>query len=285
MTDYNDTRSIGYDLMMQIVEMMKHRLFQNPVLLAIPFSPNDERCKKRQRRRKPTKGGKKQVDIEDEKVDEFFPLQIFEEDEDFYEANIEPLFQSHHFMIADFEQAVDEDDQVGGILLNITLLFPFSSNGTNEINSAMKAVFYIDNTEYMRESEYRISSCILIGEDPLTGPAYKDLQKDVGIPYRHFTVDEIQYPSCVFNSEYQLLSQVETDEILSQLNLKSKIYLPKLLMGDPVIKYFGWNKDDVIRIRRKSVGLPTIIDSSICYAVVVASVPKQQKKDKKTTFE
>jgi DNA-directed RNA polymerase subunit H (RpoH/RPB5) len=270
---------------MKIVEMMQHRLFGNPVLLAVPFSPNDERCKKRQRRRKPAKGGKKQVEVDDERVDEFFPLEIFEEDENFYEDNIEPLFQSHHFMIADFEQAVDEDDDQVGILRNITLLFPFSSNGTNEINSAMKAVFYIDNTEYMRESEYKISSCILIGEEPLTGPAYKDLQKYMEIPYQHFTVDEIQYPCCIFSSEYQLLSQLEANEILSQLNLKSKTFLPKLLMGDPVIKYFGWNRDDVIKIRRKSVGLPTIIDSSICYAVVVASVPKQKKKDRKSTIE
>lgn len=283
MTEYNDTRLIGYDLMMEIVKMMKYRLFENPVLLAIPFSENDERCKKRQRRRKPVKGAKKRQEVEDEKTDEFFRLEMFEDDEEFYENNIEPFFHTHHFMIADYEQ-YEDDDQVG-VLQNITLLFPFSSNGTSEIHSAMKAVFYLDHTDYMLESEYHISSCIIIGDEPLTGPAYKDLQKPNEIPYQHFTVDEIQYPSCIFGSEYEIMSPSEVESLFKELNIKTRSSLPKLLMGDPVIKYFGWNKDDVIRIHRKSVGLPTIVDSSISYAVVVASVPKQKKRDKKSGME
>jgi len=97
-------------------------------------------------------------------------------------------------------------------------------------------------------SEYNIRHGVMIYQNSITSSARKAL--DLLYQYRIelFALHELQYDI----TKHKYFCPHEKVESLSELGfLTNQIQkLPRILISDPVVRYFGFAKGDVIRIRR-----------------------------------
>ena len=109
----------------------------------------------------------------------------------------------------------------------------------------------------------------------------KELSKPSPYKFQHFTFDEIQLPVTAFLPIYEVLSPEKVNDLFDELQIPNGKDFPKSLTGEPVIKYYGFEPGTILRITRENIGLPTVIEDSIGYAIVTVGNPVYRRKDKK----
>lgn len=256
---------IDYETMENIIEMLRNRGFNDIAILGIPFSNNDPKTKGRRKKKVTQKTPKRQKEEkEEESTSTFMTLDQFD-DQDSYTDNIEPLFLNGYVMVVDYDEEQDDSEKYK----EVYLIHPGGNQTSREdVVEAKTSLFYAEKSNYMKSNQININGCIVVGDAIMnTKTLVKLVHPRIFIQY--FEVDEIRKPECLFGSIYFKLTQQEIDDLYGELKIKNGRNLPKLITGDPVVKYYGWRVGDVIKMYRKAVGLPTIVDASISYALVI----------------
>jgi len=283
-----DKPSIDFELMTRIIEMMRARGYQNINFFTLSMDDNDDNKillesskKKAESSKKKGKGkaneieskkkrGKQEKKIERDKL-------VYEENdvmlnEDEYN-DFENSFQNVYVLIG--EGNFSETDE-GKLPDNLIYLHPTTVTGLQEIKMAYSVMHILNEKE-----EIKVARALIIGKEKLTPPALKELSKISKYNFEYFLKEEIRPPDSIMKSEYTILNEEETKELLEILREKDTRNLPKLLTSDPTTKYFGYPKKTVLKIQRQSVGLPTIVENTISYGVVSVGNPTFKRKDRK----
>lgn len=106
-------------------------------------------------------------------------------------------------------------------------------------------------------NEKDIVHCVFVYPGSLTFTAKKFLHSKKEIRVETFCEDEliVNITKHMFSPTFHVLTELEKKEITSKFNGQ----YPKLLATDPIAKYFGLRKNDIIQIDRRSetVGIYT----------------------------
>jgi len=127
----------------------------------------------------------------------------------------------------------------------------------NEANEKIVAKIFVEeklNIDALKEFlaflyDYHISHGIIIYSSMITSSSKKVLEHLSNIYIEQFDILDMQYDLTMHNlyCEHEKISDDEKKEIQPFLSK-----LPILLRNDPVSKYFNFQKNDIIRIRRKN---------------------------------
>ena len=101
--------------------------------------------------------------------------------------------------------------------------------------------------------ESRVSHCILVYPKSITSPARKFLEKTVDVRIEQFSEDElvINITRHQLMPHHSLLTLAEKKQLLYDTKLKDS-QLPRILATDPMAKFLGAKRGDVIRVVRRS---------------------------------
>lgn len=113
--------------------------------------------------------------------------------------------------------------------------------------------------DMIQENDYQ---SILFIVEKITSFALKEIKE-----YEIFTIEEISINPLKYYlvPKHEIMSSLEEKEFFKNNKTYKKILLPKIKKSDPVIKWLGGKKGNLIRIIRKS---PNTIES-IYYRVVI----------------
>jgi DNA-directed RNA polymerase subunit H (RpoH/RPB5) len=262
-----------------------------------------EDYKKRKRKAAKKNAGKKSSVNEEEK-DTNAKVLIYTkdeyEDEEFYDDTIYPLFETHYIMLVDYQEDASDRKSKDSFKRIVLLHVGVHENDDREKNSPGKNIRdaqdvynYARFTNFMWDNKIPIDECIVLCKDRITKNADNNELLNFGVvkhkdrvilpanPIRaqYFTPEELIFYNSIFGSRYTKMTDLEVQDLFNELQIKNGKNLPKLITGDPIVKYYGWYIGDVIKIYRRSVGLPTIVDCSISYAIVVHGTWKEFKEN------
>lgn len=148
---------------------------------------------------------------------------------------------------------------------NIPRLFVVTRNNKKQTPSLLILIFSAEklNIDGLKEMVrlldlYQIRHGILVYHTSITSSAKKALDLLSNYRIESFSIAELQFN--ITKHEYYSPHEKVTD--LSELGpLQTQTAkFPKILLSDPVVRFFGYRKNDVLRIRRK--------DSTVIYRVV-----------------
>lgn len=117
-------------------------------------------------------------------------------------------------------------------------------------------------------------------------PSARDhLEKTQGVKFQIFQVGNIQPPSHIFQPVHRLISDETKNKILAEMPQgpsKTDVLrnFPKIVEGDPVIKYYGWKAGKVVEIQRWGLD-GTFVVKQLSYALIVPGnvvIPKALTK-------
>jgi len=96
----------------------------------------------------------------------------------------------------------------------------------------------------------KMNHCIIIYTDSVTPPTKKLVQNSIDIKIEIFTQGELQYNITKHRLVpiHERLSTKEEKEFEQQFGLK----FASLLLSDPISKFYNYQRDDIIKITRKS---------------------------------
>lgn len=99
----------------------------------------------------------------------------------------------------------------------------------------------------------KISHCILIYPKNITSSAKKYMEKTAKLKIEAFSEDDliINITKHVLMPKHQVLTSAEKKLFLTNSRL-TESQLPKILVTDPISKYYGMRRGDVVRIIRNS---------------------------------
>lgn len=106
---------------------------------------------------------------------------------------------------------------------------------------------------YQKLEEQNIKNLIIVKWGKLTPTAKTTIDEMNDHNIQVFDVEEISnnVTKHVLVPKHELLTKDETMTLLKKYR-SVKTQLPRILKSDPVIRYYGWNKGDIVRIIRKS---------------------------------
>jgi DNA-directed RNA polymerase subunit H (RpoH/RPB5) len=148
---------------------------------------------------------------------------------------------------------------------NIPRLFVVTRNNKKQTPSLLILIFSAEklNIDGLKEMVrlldlYQIRHGILVYHTSITSSAKKALDLLSNYRIESFSIAELQFN--ITKHEYYSPHEKVTD--LSELGpLQTQTAkFPKILLSDPVVRFFGYRKNDVLRIRRK--------DNTVIYRVV-----------------
>lgn len=151
-----------------------------------------------------------------------------------------------HDMLIDREYTIIEFDPENKI---ITARKPCGSNMSVFINpspkfdtKSMKDIFSLMNSAEVTHS-------LVIFQQNITAATNAALHKSSGMRIELFSVEDLQYNITKHRLQpiFQRLSNDDADEFKKKFDTK----LPILKFGNPIAKYFDYDKGDIIRIIRK----------------------------------
>ena len=149
--------------------------------------------------------------------------------------------------------------------INIPRLFVVTRNNKKQTPSLLILIFSAEklNIDGLKEMVrlldlYQIRHGILVYHTSITSSAKKALDLLSNYRIESFSIAELQFN--ITKHEYYSPHEKVTD--LSELGpLQTQTAkFPKILLSDPVVRFFGYRKNDVLRIRRK--------DNTVIYRVV-----------------
>jgi DNA-directed RNA polymerase subunit H (RpoH/RPB5) len=149
--------------------------------------------------------------------------------------------------------------------VNIPRLFVVTRNNKKQTPSLLILIFSAEklNIDGLKEMVrlldlYQIRHGILVYHTSITSSAKKALDLLTNYRIESFSIAELQFN--ITKHEYYSPHEKVTD--LSELGpLQTQTAkFPKILLSDPVVRFFGYRKNDVLRIRRK--------DNTVIYRVV-----------------
>ncbi|MEM4260093.1 MAG: DNA-directed RNA polymerase subunit RpoH/Rpb5 C-terminal domain-containing protein [Candidatus Woesearchaeota archaeon] len=120
-----------------------------------------------------------------------------------------------------------------------------------------------------RDNANDIIKVIIITNAPLSQVANEDLRR-LNIKYQIFFDYELTYNPTLYIDvpKHELIPPEESEEVLKELKVDiSK--LPIIKTSDPIVKYYGWQEGDIIRIHRNDDYIGILCPKSINYRVVV----------------
>lgn len=106
---------------------------------------------------------------------------------------------------------------------------------------------------------FRIKKCILVYKSMMTASAKKALDHMFDYDIELWNLSELQY-NLTKHSLYIRHERLRDSEIVKCIPEIDIPRLPKISKNDPVVRFFGWKRNHVLRIHRK--------DGSIAYRIV-----------------
>jgi DNA-directed RNA polymerase I, II, and III subunit RPABC1 len=118
----------------------------------------------------------------------------------------------------------------------------------------------------------KTNSGIMIAAHKLTAKA-RNILSDIQTKkstIQFFLEDELMYDptDTVWGSKTEALSPFDRDKFLEQNKIDSN-KMPRINLSDPVIKYLGLQKGDIVVQKRKAIIPGTIVKTSLFYRCVV----------------
>jgi len=95
----------------------------------------------------------------------------------------------------------------------------------------------------------KINSCILIIPDKLSFDANLEIQKHKNVEIFTYDFFLFSLPRHVYVPKHSLLSEEDKQLFLKKRNLFIE-QLPLIRKNDPIIKYYGWQKGNIVKIQR-----------------------------------
>lgn len=253
--------TISIDKMRRIIEMVENRGYQNIVFYTVPLISPEIPSSSSKKKAKPVE---RQIYYEQNHT--IMGTEYLDNEED-YAAEVESAFLNSMVLIGEDmgDEGVDR----------LILLFPSNDTSLNVVRDATSHTLHLNN------ENVPVSLTLILGEEQLSAPAMKELSKPSPFKFQHFTWDEVRFPSCIFLPTYEPLTSEESNILFDELQVPNGNDFPKALTGDPVIKYYGFEQGTILRINRENIGLPTVIEDMVGYAIVVMGNPLYKRKDKK----
>jgi DNA-directed RNA polymerase subunit H (RpoH/RPB5) len=139
-------------------------------------------------------------------------------------------------------------------------------------------VFYINYIEKMKSMPSEIILIINANITPQAFDALEIFTQTNGIRYQIFNDHELFYNPIQFvdYSKHTLISEDEEEELLKNMKVvKSKM----LVIGirDPIIKYYNWPENRIVRIERDDIYNSSLSQKSINYRVIKQLISQPQK--------
>ena len=143
-------------------------------------------------------------------------------------------------------------------LFNKKLMMIYFSNDTSIGIKSITAV-------YDKMKCAHISNCILVYGCSLTPSAKKYLEKTQKLTIEAFAEDDLltNITKHVMMPQHVLLSQIEKESFFKSSNLADS-QLPRITVNDPIARYYGMKRGDVVRIIRKSETAGLAVNYRIC---------------------
>ena len=144
---------------------------------------------------------------------------------------------------------------------------PTESDGQMSQKTAEKFI------EFLRRDTATLA-ILITGRIP-SATARGSLKEDYGTKIQVFFHDELIYNITrhVLTPKHELLSPDEMKKFYNDMNsipgeTTKAQNLPRILEGDPVIKYYGWLAGGVVRITRRNIGVATIPSKQFHYSLI-----------------
>lgn len=111
---------------------------------------------------------------------------------------------------------------------------------------------------------------IIISDNKIMIPP--DIRKKFGKRIQIMYHDQIYPDNHVLQPRYEKIPIQEANNILLELNIK-KTQMPKVYENDQVVKYYGWYPGDLLRVYRKTSGIPTFVRETVSEVYVSPDDP------------
>ena len=106
---------------------------------------------------------------------------------------------------------------------------------------------------------HQVKKCLLVYKCMMTASAKKALDHMFDYDMELWNLAELQY-NVTYHNLYVPHERVRDSELESVIPSSEIARLPKISKNDPIIRFFGWKRNQVIRVHRK--------DGSLAYRVV-----------------
>jgi len=172
--------------------------------------------------------------------------------------------------IANFDDFRREFAIDGDIVDNQTMNFVKQNSQTKKL-----MIVYFSNDEsigikhitkiYEKMMIGKIQQCILIYPNTLTSSAKKYLEKTQKVTIESFSEDDliINITKHKMTPKHTVLQLEQIRELYSQSGLVDS-QLPRIAVTDPIAKYYGMKRGDIVQITRKSETAGLYVTYRIC---------------------
>jgi DNA-directed RNA polymerase subunit H (RpoH/RPB5) len=106
---------------------------------------------------------------------------------------------------------------------------------------------------------HQVKKCLLVYKCMMTASAKKALDHMFDYDMELWNLAELQY-NVTYHNLYVPHERVRDSELENVIPSSEIARLPKISKNDPIIRFFGWKRNQVIRVHRK--------DGSLAYRVV-----------------